>query len=690
MISFPHFIAAAINLTFLQSVLQMVHAQYVEFVTPGKLADALQTHGGNSIFVFSLAIVYIRAGATRTFPQRLTELVYDAVLKQAEGTQEILAALNQAFSTDKKSLAMSLWGLCESASPDDFKPFLTAIISSPLILSNWLHLAVRGEKQVVKELFQILARIAQQNMKPNAKLEYRNVIQALLENQTYFLFHESNGVLAVIMDKGFVGNLINLFEVQWNFTFDQFDQLSLFQKFLQKRPIDASLLLRPDYMSVECSRFLIETVMNLNDLLDDSGRLTVKNLLLPLNFARISDYVRLSDHRHLEMILVRDPTLFEQTVIPGKYLIHDIIYFFRNLHLRGNSPLFSCMLNALKTYGNELSSHDMKKIQKFVTPKFNNPDEYGTAIFAAFMCFDRQEEIPCLKNYIMLLRAILDRNGANTLQVEVLLQPNLQEIICALRSVLPDFLLNALILFLNGISLLPVVNVEPVSQHVIAFLQIHAQAGSFPCMLQLMMVSHDLNSFIDATTTAMTFIGVQVDRDGPNDAQYQLNLVEMFNILHAWFCKFDIKMLIFNNRLSSLFTNRIILDAFVADQRFAELTRGLRNDRRIAQMRQECKAYCAQHGTTMAEAQKVLGIVVFDCIVCTSLSIPDFTSVFECGHSCCTGCAEQIKRNCPNCRAEISRQIQANLLKIRFRPDPAPQACSEASAVEPPEKRQRL
>ena len=122
MISFPHFIAAAINLTFLQSVLQMVHAQYVEVnrVTPGELADALQTHGGNSIFVFSLAIVYIRAGATRTFPQRLTELVYDAVLKQAEGTQEILAALNQAFSTDKKSLAMSLWGLCESASPDDF------------------------------------------------------------------------------------------------------------------------------------------------------------------------------------------------------------------------------------------------------------------------------------------------------------------------------------------------------------------------------------------------------------------------------------------------------------------------------------------------------------------------------------------------------------------------------------------
>ncbi|NCW88139.1 MAG: hypothetical protein EBV71_04550, partial [Chitinophagia bacterium] len=158
----------------------------------------------------------------------------------------------------------------------------------------------------------------------------------------------------------------------------------------------------------------------------------------------------------------------------------------------------------------------------------------------------------------------------------------------------------------------------------------------------------------------MSFIGAQVDRVVPNDVTYQLNIAEMLNILHACFTKLDIKMLDFNNHICALFTNPIVLDAFVADPRFAELTRGLRNERSIKRMRDECQAYCAQHGTTMAEAQRALGHIVFgECPICIELSTPEFTTIFiPCGHCFCTGCTEQIEI-CSICRARITHRIQA-------------------------------
>ena len=677
---------AATNLAFIQTILQMTSDQCIEFVNgvdPKELADALQTHGANPFFVFSLAIIYIRAGVTRTFPQKLAELVYYAVFLQAEGTQEFLEALNNAFSADKKKVSRFLWGLCESASPDDLKSFLTAknLEKLILILFYWILLAVRGEKQIVKELFQILARIAQQNIKPNPKVSYADVIKALLDNQEYFLFHPTNGVFAVILEKGFVGNILNLFEVPWNFTEEQ---LSFVRNFLQKRPIDASWLLRLDYMSEKCSRFLIGTIMNLAGLLDPSGRLTVATLLLPANFARIGEFVNLSDHDHLAYIFCMNHVLFYTHVIPGKYAISFVLHFFMNLHLRRNPELFSSMLDALKTYGSKLSPEDLNAM-KSVIQQIHLTRQAEAAIFAAFMCIDRLETIPFLELHIAVLKAILNRGVSHTLQVSGCKLTKLQEIVCALRSVFPDFVLGAQIDSINGISFLPVVNLQPASQSVIAFLQTHALESSFQCMLQLLMTSTNLDQFINQLSSVMSFIGAQVDQVGPNDVQYQLNLAEMFDILNACFCKFDVKMLGFNNQVSALFTNPVVLDAFVADPRFAEQTRGLRNDRRIVQMRQECQAYCDQHGTTMSEAQRALGYVVFEaCPVCTGLSTPGFTTIFQCGHCVCTGCAEQIG-NCPNCRKQITCRTQADSLEICFRPDPAP----PASSVKPAQKMQR-
>jgi len=674
---------AAIKLTFLQSILQMTSDQCIEFVNGvnlNELASGLQNHGANPFAVFSLAIIYIRAGATKAFPQRLAELLYDAVFRQAEGTQEFLGALNQAFSLDKNKVAKSLWGLCERATANDLVIFLSAKNSSPLILFYWLLLAVRGEKQVVKELFQIFARIA----KPNKKVSYGDVIKALLDNQSYFLFHPTNGVFAVILEKGFIGNILNLFEVPWNFTEEQ---LSFVRNFLQKRPIDASWLLRTDYMSAECSRFLIGTVMNLAALLDPSGRLTVATLLLPANFARIGEFVNLSDHDHLAYIFRMNHVLFDTHVIPGKYAISFVLHFFMNLHLRRNPELFSSMLDALKTYGRKLSPEDLNAM-KSVIQQIHLTRQAEAAIFAAFMCIDRPEPIPCLKDHIAVIKAILNRGGAHTLHVAGCKPLKLQEIVCALRSVFPDFILDAMIDSINGISFLPVVNLHETSQPVIVFLQTHALAGSFPCMLQLLMVSDNLDQFVDRMQPIMSFIGAQVDQVGPNDVQYQLNLAEMFKILHACFCKFDVKMLGFNNQVSALFTNPVVLDAFVADPKFAEQTRGLRNDREIARMRQECQAYCVQHGTTMSEAQRALGHVVFEaCAICTQICTPDFITIFQCGHCFCTGCAEQIV-DCSNCRKRIACRTQADSLGIRFRPDPAPQASGQP-ADDPAQKRQR-
>jgi hypothetical protein len=303
------------------------------------------------------------------------------------------------------------------------------------------------------------------------------------------------------------------------------------------------------------------------------------------------------------------------------------------------------------------------------------------SIFAAFMCIERPETISCLKDHIALLKTILNRGDAHTLQIAISSQTNLQEIVCAMRNVLPDFVLNARILSVNEINFLPVVNLDPTSQPVIEFLQ--SQALSFPCMLQLLMLSTNFDEFINRLSPILDFIGTQFIQVGQNDVQYQLNLCEMFNILHAIFIKFKLKMHAFNDRISTLLTNSVVLDAFVSDPRFTNLTRGLRNDLKIAQMRQECQAYCAENGTTMAEAQRALGYIVFEeCAVCIERSTPEFTTIFQCGHCLCTGCAEQIS-NCPTCRAKITCRTQADSIGIRFREYPM------QFAEEPAEKRQR-
>lgn len=693
---FSYLIAAATaanSAVVIAEFLQMTHQQCVDFINGlvhDELASALQTHGRNPYFVFLLATIYVRAGATRSFPKILAELVYAAVFLQKEGTREFLEVLNQSSQNDCRKVARYLWGLCENVKPFQMTSFLKSKNSSPLMLFYWLQLAVRGNKQIVKELFQILGRIAQQNMTSNPKVDYTDVVRAIRDNQPYFLFHESNGVFAVILEKGYVGNLLNLFEIDWTFTMAE---LTLVRDFLRKRPINASWLLRTDYMSAECSRRLIGCVMNLLDLLNSSGRLTEAKLLLPANVARISEFVYFSDHHHLEAILRVNQFVFNTILVPGKYPVYDVLHFFANLHLRNAAlfpSLFSRMLGALKTYGNKLLPDDLKKIQREILD-FHEDRQTEAYIFAAFMCIDRPETIPCLQDHILLLRAILSRNGAHTLQVTPSSEVNLQEIVCALRHFFPDFLLNARVLGVNQMSFLPVVQVEPVSPAVVAFVVafLQAQTNSFFCLLQILMLSNTLVELWANMIPVMDFIGQQAETCPPNDVQFQLNLVEMFHILHACFCKHDVKIQHFSDNIYGLLPKNpenSVFEAFIADSRFKDLTRGIHDERKVAQMEEVCNDYCIQHGATPEEAQRAIGCVLFYCCVCTIKSTQDLITIFGCGHAICTSCAGNLlSPQCPNCRAEITKKIQLSF-EIRFREDP--EDSSEKSS-ESAEKRQR-
>jgi hypothetical protein len=671
--------------------LQMTREQRVEFefingLVHGELASALQTHGGNPYFVFPLATIYVWAGATRSFPKILAELLYEAVFLQKEGAREFLERLNQSFQDDWRKVARYLWGLCENVKPFQMTSFLKSKNSSPLMLFNWLQLAVRGNKQIVKELFQILGRIAQQNMTPNPKLDYSDVLRALIANQEYLLFHETNGVFAVILEKGYVGNLLNLFEVEWDFTMAE---LTLVRDFLRKRPINASWLLRTDYMSAECSRRLIGYVMNLQDLLNSSGRLTEAVLLLPANVARIAEFVYFSDHHHLEAIFRANQFVFDSMLVPGKYPVYDILHFFMNLHLRKNPDLFSRMRGALSTYGNKLSPEDIKAIQKSF--KHIHPTrQMEASIFAAFMFINRPEPIPCLQDHILLLRAILSRNGAHALQVTPSSEVNLQEVVCALRRFFPDFLLNAQLLYVNQMSFLPVVQVEPVSPAVVAFLQ--AQANSFFCLLQLLMLSNKLDELWANMIPVMEFIGQQADTCPPTDVQFQLNLTEMFHILHACFCKHDTKIQHFGDNIYGLLPRNpenSVFEAFIAEPRFQDLTRGVHDERKVAQMEQECKDHCTQHGATLEDAQRASGCVLFSCCVCTCKFTQNFITIFGCGHAICTGCTGNLRSpHCPNCRANITKRTRPSF-EIRFRKDPENLSEQSAESAESAEKMQR-
>ena len=666
---------AATTLAFMLNILQKTPEQCVAFVNTldaKQLVSALEEHGGNSLFIFSLGIIYIKAKATRSFPMRLAELLSHHVHHASQGSQEFLQVLNEAFDKNKDNFPRFLWGMCSNVSPKEIESFLKMRNSTPLMIFHWLQMAIREQKQIVKEFFQILERIKKD------PTHFEDVIRTLIANKTQLIFNFKIGCIAVAIDTGVVFNLLLLFEINWDFTFAE---LSLIRNFLRKRPINASFLTGPSgYMSEKCSRYLIGDIMNLPGLIDASGRLTEGVLLLPANVARIAEYVYFIDNQ-LGSIFQNSHHLFNTILIPEKYSIADVFIFFHNIHIMGNSELFSRMIYALKEYGNKLNTGDLKSLPQ-VLRKISDDRRDAAYFWLAFMCIDRQEPIGCLNDHIILLRAILNRDSSQ-IQVEPFFPTNFPNIVRKLRECLPDFVLNMMahcVTWKTGqtqhcAQLLPVIQTELASDSVMIFIKDNSH--ELPYMLQLLMLSKTIAEIWVNMAPVMEYVGIQAQQLPSNDISFMVMREEIFQILQEIFKRFAIEITDFTEKISALLPNHptnSIQYAFIHDQRFENLTRGIHDDLKVSEMEIQCQTHLATMppGSTLTDAQRELNVVLFDCSICISRNTPNFSFMFPCGHTSCCGCFEQLKRQqkkivCPICRADITFCVKMDNLGLRFK-----------------------
>ena len=663
---------AAPTLAFLLSILQMTPEECVAFVNAldgNDLTESLQTHGENPIFIFSLGLIYLKAKATRSFPMRLAELIYYHVYHRSQGSHEFLQFLNTSFEENQNSYprslwGRSLWGLCESCSSKDVESFLKPRNSSPLLVFYWLQMAIQKQKPIVKEFFQILERI-----KKNP-LIFDDVKQLMVANKSQLLFHVNIGCIAVIIDTGVVFNLLHLFEINWNLTSAE---LELLRNFLKKRPISANFLVDPQYMTAECSRYLIGEVMDFADLLDASGRLTESVLLLPVNLKdkQIAEFVYLSDD-DLATVFRVNHYVFNHILIPGKYSFYKVLFFFNNLTY-SNQELFSRIRDALKEYGNKLTPQDIKLIPN-VLKSMSDDIRDAAHFFLAFMCIERKENIGCLNDHIMLLKALLNRGTQQIIEVVPSSPANFPEIIRKLRACLPDFVLNLMCLEIRtpiAVQLLPVLQTD--KQHsgaVHAFLELNTQNGSFACFLQLLMLSQTLRQLWSNMERVMEYIEHQA-------GDFTMMQSELFHILDELFNKrFKVGLPHFNDHIYGLLPkqpeNNSIFDAFVADQRFHHLARGVHDERKSVECKKKCEEHLRTmpHGSTLDDAQRALGIILFECPVCKSYVTKAFTTIIGCGHAFCTSCIKKLDE-CSICRKKIgSHRFECSDLNIRYKQKP--------------------
>lgn len=649
-----------------------------------KLSSSFETHGENHFFVFSLGYIYLKAKATRSFPMRLAELIFHHVNHRSQGYQEFLKSLNTYFEEHNNETPRNLLGLYEKCSSKDIKSFLKPRNSSPLSVFYWLQMAIKKQKTIVKEFFQILNRIRKN------PLIFDDVKQLMVANKSQLLFHKTIGCIVVMINTDTYGgiDLLDLFEIDWNLTFAE---LELLRNFLRKRPISANILFDPQYMSADCSRYLIGNVMNLAGILDASGRLTQSDLLLPANLVRIAEFVYLSDN-DLSTIFRTNHNVFNQILIPGKYSFQKTLIFFNNL-MYSNQELFSRICDALKEYGNKLTPQDLKLIPNVLK---SMPDDILDVahFFLAFMCIEREEKIGCLNDYIMLLNALLNRGTQKFIQITPSSPSNFPQIVRNLRKCLPNFVLNLMCLEIRTplvIQLLPVLQTNKRhSDYFFAFLELNAQNGSFACLLQLLMFSETLEQIWANMVRVMEYIGQQAIQLSPDHIDFIMMQDELFYILDELFNnRFKVELSHFNDHIYGLLPKHpenSILDAFVADKRFYHLVRCIYDEREVTEFKKKCEIHLRTmpSGSTLDDAQKALDIILFECPICTMIYTKAFTTILlQCGHTLCTVCAEKIcslkKKNCPTCREVIISTTELQSINIRF----------QQNQVDPAEKRQR-
>jgi len=670
-----YLISAVRNPDWEEKLNQITYEDSIDFInrTDKTIMNTLiDRENENSKFIFSIGAIYIKAKSSiRCFPIYLAELIYKHIFQDEQGKQLFLNILNQHFQESKKEVVRFMWGLCQNISNANIVSFLKQRNSSAIIVLYWLKMAQHSNKPITKHIYQIMERI--QKNRDN----YRDIINFLISNKSELLFNEINGCFVNREKKSFY-NLSLLFEIDWQFTFGELDRI---RNFFRNNPINTNFL---QNCSIESSKNLIGTVLNISNYLNENFKLRENALIIPVNVRQIHEFVYFN-HDELESIFKINQFVFDNLLVPKRYDISDVFIFFHNLFLR-RTFAFSRIIAALKTYGEKISEENITEIPVLIeNMDLSRRDDFK--VWLALMCISRTETIPVIQDYINILKEMfIPRMFSHSVGISPYSPSTIYEVIDNIRKYLPDFILNTELLIVRWMidenyfckSLLPVVHLEEksisIDNHIrsrINFLNINhpfniddRKVLIFPCKLQLLMLSRTKDELFSNLKDVLQHIGEQSSND----------LEEMFFIMENIFKRLKISMDDFYNIYELLPKNpdNDISEAFINDPRFSYLLTNFLEERKVRQLEQKCRDYLAtnKNDLKITDVQSELNVVLINCSICMANNTSDFTDLLvPCGHTFCHSCSQKLV-NCPNCRIKIDYRIPMKKFNIRIRKEP--------------------
>jgi len=669
-----YIISAVRNPDWEQELTQISHEDSVDVInrTDKAIMNAIiERENENSKFIFAIGVIFVKAKSIRCFPLYLAELIYKHIFQGGQGHQLFLEILNQQFGQSKNNVTRFMWGLCQHISNVDIVSFLKQKNSSAIIVIYWLKMSQRSTKHI----FQIMERIQKKSD------NYEDIINFLISNKTEILFDAINGCFVNPEKKSFY-NFSLLFEIDWQFTFGEIEQI---RNFLRSHPINVSFL--PN-CSTECSKNLIGTILNLGNYLDENFRLWKEALIIPVNVRQIHEFIYYG-YFELERIFQNNQFVFDNLLVPERYQISDVFIFFHNLFLCG-SYSFSRIITTLKTYGEKLSEENIREIPNIIQ-KMDSSRRDNFKVWLALMCISRTETIPVIQDYINVLKALfIPRILTNSRGISPYSPATIHEVIDNIRKSLPDFILNTELFMLTwkidenyfSKSLLPVLQREESKvdssciciRSLINFLNIphpftvdDRKVLLFPCKLQLLMLSRTKDELFSNLKDVLEHIGEEPIKASSND------LEEMFFIMENIFKKLKISMDDFYNiyELLPKHPNNDISEAFINDPRFSYLLTNFLEERKVKQLEQKCRDHLAtmKADSKINDAQSELGIILINCSICMANNTSEFTDLLvPCGHTFCHSCSQKLV-NCPNCRIKIDYRLPMKKFNIRIRKD---------------------
>ena len=672
-----YIISAVRNPDWEEKLNQITHEDSVDFINRTEKPNinlALESENENSLFIFSIGALYIKAKSTRCFPLYLAELIYKHVFQCGQEHQLFLEILNQHFHESKKEVARFMWGLCQNISNADIVSFLKQRNSSATIVLYWLKMAHRSNKPITKHIYQIIERI-QKNHE-----NYRDIINFLISNKSELLFNEINGCFVNREKKSFY-NLSLLFEIDWQFTFGELDRI---RNFLRNNPINTSFF---QNCSIESSKNLIGTVLNMSNYLNENFKLRENALIIPLNVGQIHEFVYFN-HDELESIFKINQFVFDNLLVPDRYNISDVFIFFHNLFLR-RTFAFSRIIAALKTYGEKLSEENIAEIPVFIE-NMDSSRRDDFKVWLALMCISRTETISVIQDYINILKEMfIPRMFGHTVSISPNSPSTIYEVIDNIRKSLPDFILNTEIHMVRWTigenyfckSLLPVVHLEEKSLSVdsyirsrINYLADELKELLFPCKLQLLMLSRTKDELFSNLKDVLEYIGEESQKMLPIDDSFMIMMEEMFFIMENIFKRLKMSMDDFYNiyELLPKHASNDISEAFINEPRFSYLLTNFLEERKVKQLEQKCRDHLAKMSddSKITDVQSELGIILMNCSICMANNTSEFMDLLvPCGHTFCHSCSKKLE-NCPNCRVKIDYRLPMKKFNIRIRKEP--------------------